>query len=248
MSKLEDVAALLRGEQPQPEGEDDGRRPEEDTAGQEVSEPEQQEDKAQAKAEEPERRSVKDLADKLGLEAKQLYQTLEVALPNDRVYTLGELKDLAVKGIQAGKTTQANQQAATDLLVQRRELQRVAEHMQQGGQITQEAADQLAKYEERRKSAEVQNFLKSVPEWSDAPTRDREVAAITAAAARYGLSQPELDALVTDSRLMKLVRDFAVATPAEPKVIGTRRAPAPAPTRTGNSRKDMLSQISQLLR
>lgn len=242
MSKLEDVAALLRNEIPQ-EPEEDERRPEEEV------EAEATDDETETEAAEeikPERYGIKGLAEKLGVSIKDAYDSIEVALPNDKVYTLGQIKDLAAQGLKAGKANQANQQAATDLLVSRRELQLVADQL--GGKLPQEAVDKLHKLEETRKAAEVQNFLKSVPDWSDARTRDREVAAITEAAGRYGLSKSELDVLVTDSRLMKLVRDFAVAQPEQPKPVATRRAPQPVQVkRTGNQKADMLAQIGKLL-
>lgn len=245
MSNLEEVAALLRGEVKEPEDE---RRPEAVAAEPEdAGEPDEPEAAAeQAEEAPPERYGIKGLAEKLGVSIKQAYDSIEVALPNDKVYTLGQIKDLAAQGLKAGKATQANQQAATDLLVSRRELQLVAEQL--GGKLPQEAVDKLNKLEETRKAAEVQNFLKSVPDWSDARTRDREVAAITEAAGRYGLSKTELDVLVTDSRLMKLVRDFAVAQPEQPKPVAARRAPQPQQfQRTGNNKADTLAQINKLL-
>jgi len=241
MSKLEDVEALLRNEIPEEPEDERGFEAE-------ATEPEDAaEDDTQASAEEtkPERYGIKGLAEKLGVSIKDAYDSIEVALPNDKVYTLGQIKDLAAQGLKAGKANQANQQAATDLLVSRRELQLVAEKL--GDKLPQEAVNNLFKLEETRKAAEVQNFLKSVPDWSDARTRDREVAAITDAASRYGLSKSELDVLVTDSRLMKLVRDFAVAQPEQPKPVATRRAPAQTVKRTGNTKADMLSQIGKLL-
>jgi len=245
MSKLEDVAALLRGEQPQPEVQTDERRSEEETGGHEAETSSEQ--PAAIEAKEPERQTVRTLAEKLGVKESEVYGLLDIGLPNDKHYTLGELKDLAVQGIGLTKTTAKLEKDATDLLVQRRELQMVAEKMAATGRISQAEVDEMRQTEEKRLAAEVQNFRRSVPSWDDPVIRSRETSTITEHARAYGLSMPEFEKLVTDARLMKLIRDAAINKPEQKPVIQPRKAPQQA-ARTGNSRRDTISQVAALLR
>lgn len=239
MSKLEDVAAILRGDIP--EEPQDEREPEGVADEPEESEPE--EPAAEERAA-PERQTVKTLAEKLGVKTSELYDLIDIGLPNDKVYSLGELKDLAVQGVALGKTKSTLEKDATDLLVQRRELQLVAEQMSKTGRISQEEVDALRKTEEKRLAAEVQNFRRSVPSWDDPVTRSRELDAIKGHVGKYGLSVPEFEGLVTDARVMKLVRDAAINAPEPKPVVAPRRSPPKATTTKG----DTLSKISALLR
>lgn len=241
MSALEEVTALLNGET-QEEAPDE-REPEGLAAEPEVSSDDTA-DTEPAERQPPEKQTVKTLAEKLGVKPSELYDLIEIGLPNDKVYSLGELKDLAVTGQALGKTKATLEKDATDLLVQRRELQLVAEQMAKTGRITQTEVDAMRQAEEKRLAAEVQNFRRSVPSWDDPVTRSRELDAISRHVRQYGLSVPEFEGLVTDARVMKLIRDAAVNTPEPKPAVAPRRAPA----RTGNTKKDTLSQIAEMIR
>ena len=249
MSKLEDVAALLREEMV--EEQHDERRPEEEAVEHEASgdptdspsgDPTDSPSDDPTDSLPPERQTVKSLAQKLGVKPSEVYNLLEVSLPNDKVYTLGEIKDLAAQGVVLGKTKDTLEKDATDLLVQRRELQLVAEQMATTGRISQAEVDAMRQAEEKRLAAEMQNFQRSVPSWSDPVVRSREIDAISKHAKSYGISIPKFEALVTDARVMKLIRDAALAVPEQKPAVQPRRAPLKAAKPVGK-----LDQISALL-
>lgn len=240
MSALEEVTALLNGETL--EEKPDEREPEGIPDEPEVETP--SDEPAAEERPAPEKQTVKTLAEKLGVKPSELYDLIEIGLPNDKVYSLGELKDLAVTGQALGKTKATLEKDATDLLVQRRELQLVAEQMAKTGRITQAEVDAMRQTEEKRLAVEVQNFRRSVPSWDDPVTRSRELDAISRHVRQYGLSVPEFEGLVTDARVMKLVRDAAISAPEPKPAVAPRRAPA----RTGNTKKDTLSQIAEWIR
>lgn len=245
MSALEEVTALLNGETL--EDKQDEREPEAVAVEPEDASADSEGVRGSDSPEEGkpvEKQTVKTLAERLGVKPSELYDLIEIGLPNDKVYSLGELKDLAVTGQALGKTKATLEKDATDLLVQRRELQIVAEQMSKTGRISQAEVDELRKTEEKRLAAEVQNFRRSVPSWDDPVTRSRELDAISRHVRQYGLSVPEFEGLVTDARVMKLVRDAAISAPEPKPAVAPRRAPA----RTGNTKKDTLSQIAELIR
>lgn len=246
MSRVEDVAALLRGET-KPEV-DNERKPEAAPGADEGAESKQPGHSDQEEQKKQERQTVRTLSEKLGITPADVYDLIDIGLPNDKVYSLGQLKDLAVENLAATKTKAQLERDATDLLVQRRELQMVAERAASTGRISQAEVDALREIEEKRLTAEMQNFRRSVPSWDDPVTRSREIDAITAFSKRYGISIPEFEALVTDARLMKLVRDAAVAVPDAGPVVQPRRVPAARPLSGGSTKRDKISAVAQLLR
>lgn len=243
MSKLEEVAALLRGDVE--EEKQDVSEPEAVSADDEAAEPAAESASEQDK--EPERFSVKGLAEKLELSPKQVYEQLAVNL-GDKEYSLSQVKDLAKLGLKQEEREERRTSDYNKLMRERKEFDDVVRAVQASGvEIPQAFADEVKAVKAKRDAAEMSALARVLPEWEEASTRSKEIKQITELAATYGMGKQELDLLVTDHRLMKLLRDTAVAL-VKKQDVAPRSKPAPrTPTPIGNGRADKVSAIARLI-
>jgi hypothetical protein len=238
MSKLEEVEALLRGEQPD-ERESEGipaepeDAPESEPTGEDES---AQIQEAQAK---PAELKVGDIADKLGLSKSEVYELLKVKLPGGQEYTLANLKDMAAQSHIADERRTRDYNA---MMVERKQTRELAEHL---GQFDPAIKAKVEALSQQRQQAEMQALRAVLPEWDTPATAAKEIDAITKYASQYGIDKGELDVLVTDHRLLKLIRDNAVrpvTAPPAPRSTAPRRQEP-----TGSTKQDKLSAISRLI-
>lgn len=240
MNKLEEVTKLLQGEPDVSGLESDTIQEEErdDTTGETEAEEVQEET----------RYTVKDLAAKLEVQPKDLYKALDVKLSDGSTMSLSELKDLAVKGKHIEEHTTKRDKDYNELMVQRKEFNDLVEELSGTGKVSEDMINKVREQNDRRMASEMKLLLKALPDWENQSTRNKEVKAISEYARQYGITQSELDSLVTDHRLMKLIRDVATKPVNKPKdVAPIRKAPSKAPVTSTNSMSDKLNRISELI-
>jgi hypothetical protein len=246
MSKLEDIHNLLLeeghvGRHKEETDEDTGLvEPSGDVGDSDDEEGVQQEDK------EVQRRSVKDLAAKLEITPKELYNTLDVKLSDGTVMTLSELKDLAIKGKSSDQSDERRNKDYNELMVERKQLNDVFTKLSSEVRLSEETINTVKAYNDEHMAKEMKLFIKAVPEWESQSNREKEVKQITNYAQQYGISGNELDALVTDHRLLKLIRDVATKPVNKPTDITPMRK-APVKTMPTNTKQEKLAAIAALI-
>jgi hypothetical protein len=233
----------------EPEGEPEGE-------GQSEGEPEGE---GQSDEEKP-RLKLADLAGKLGVKARDLYDQVEIPMGGDQVMTLGEIKDLASQGkkaladIASVRETADNQ--SRELMLQRADLTKAAEML--APFLKPEQQDHLAALNAKNTEREVKLLMGALPAWKNQDTAKKELGRMHKTVAAYGISASELDALVQDHRLVRLLRDVAMRTEAP----GSKAPPKPGGRHTQNkpneeyqrakapgaSKADKLAAINSLLK
>lgn len=240
MSKLEDVTKLLEEEYVSRPESSPVQEEERDEAVDEGTEAEE--------VQEETRYTVKELAAKLEVQPKDLYKALDVKLSDGSTMSLSELKDLAVKGKHIDEYSAKRDKDANELMIQRKEINDVMTELSSSGKITEEMINKVREQNEARMASEMKLLLKALPDWENQSTRTKEVKAIGDYARQYGITPSELDALITDHRLMKLIRDVATKPVSKTTdVTPIRRAPSKAPVTSTNNMADKLNKISELI-
>ena len=152
--------------------------------------------------------TVKELAEKLGVDAKDLYNDLAVPLGDGETVTLGEfkdrVKDLRELDAQKEQFTEAQSQASRDSLAQRAEMSELL------GLIPAEMREQLVKAAGDRHQGYIQQqqqeVLEAIPEWRDQDTLARDRDAIIALGNEYGFNSQEITA-THDARTLRMLHD-----------------------------------------
>lgn len=154
--------------------------------------------------------TVKDIAEKLGVDPADLYDGLEIPLGDGERVTLGEWKD-RVKALQAvdverDQVETQRQQYERDVARTRAELNQIVQMIpeQAREQLLARARQNQAQYEKEQWEA----VVTAIPKWKESPesfAADR--ASIVKIGAEYGFSEPEIT-YTQDARAVRLLHDF----------------------------------------
>jgi hypothetical protein len=153
--------------------------------------------------------TVKGLAEKLGLEAKDIYEGLEIPLGDDHVVTLGEWKDRvnALADIDGERESVATQRAEYErnVMQTKQELNAIIQLIpaEQRQAILDRARGQVEAYETEQKM----QVLHQIPEWKDQDTMAKDRARIVEMGSEYGFSEQEIT-YTQDARTVKMLNDF----------------------------------------
>ena len=154
--------------------------------------------------------TVKDLAEKLGVDADVLYNGLTLDLGDDTSVTLGEFKDRLRDVAQADAlVAEVNEQrlaVENELLAKRQAFNRHAEKL--GWQPTDEDIAQAEADNKAYRELQETLAVEFMPEWADAGAKAKDLKAIRAIQNEYGFGEVEQKAML-DARLNKLFRDYA---------------------------------------
>lgn len=183
-----------------------------------LEEPKQAEkpQKEETKAESPEGeenatpRSLKGLAEKLGVEDKDLYD-IEIPMANGESQTLGQIKDhfakhqdFTVRELEFEETRAKSEQ--DDLRV-RAELQQLLAELPANFR-TGDAFQKAAKKANEAVTQQRQSLLKAIPEWSDQDVRTQEAQGLIEHLESYGFPKNYLQTMSDyDHKLVKYFRD-----------------------------------------
>lgn len=157
--------------------------------------------------------TVKALAEKLGVEASDLYDELEIPIAEGERVTLGQLKDW---GKQYGEPVKLKQQVEDQKADYERSVLATRAHLNammsvastpQERELVQRMVQAGAAQQEGYTKEQETMVLEAIPEWQDADNRAKDRETIIAIGAQYGFSEPEMTH-TQDARTLKMLRDF----------------------------------------
>ena len=203
-----DILAAVAAHTGKKAPEKEPKQPEGNVEPEKEAEGTEEADKAEKPADdEPENKTIKALAEKLGVDAADLYK-VKIPMSNGEVMSLGQLKDAVQSGLDVDSRTQELTQKQIEYenqrLKERAEVTALLSKVQHA--ITPEMVEQTRAERDQLIARERQALLEAVPEWRDAETYTRDRTALVEFVGEYGVSEAEFSN-VTDHRLVKLLRD-----------------------------------------
>lgn len=197
---FDELAAALDGPPPpaSPDSDDESSQAD-DAPAESASEPE-------APAQPVGEMTVKELAEKLQVPAKDLYTNLKVDLGDGRTVTLGELKDQGKNLAQLqAKATEKKLKAESDLLQKSMALEEATQAL--GRPLTQQDIDRAEHKRQLHSQAQAALLAEIVPEFADPVERDKGYQLIGATLQDYAFSEAQIP-YITDARLRKMAYDL----------------------------------------
>ncbi len=154
---------------------------------------------------------LKELAETLELDTRELYD-LEVQVGPDQFVTLGQLKDgfKEVRDLEQTRSDfeETRTRQENELMVAKRQIEQLVALGVQTNMLTPEVIDHVEKLHVANVDRERKAMLSAVPEWSNDDTRRADLSEISDLLMQYGFSQVEIDGVI-DHRLLKFARDMA---------------------------------------
>ena len=192
-------------------------------------------DEPEAPEKEPAPKSIKALAEKLGVEASELYD-IKVTADGEEV-SLGYLKDQfqEFKALTAQRDDLDDRRIAfdTELSARQAEIDGLSKVIDPK-RLTQQELDAYRKYQQDSGQREAKAMLETTPEWKDPVQREADHKVMLEYAGKFGISQGELNG-IQSHKVVRLIRDAALkaqrvaATP--PKGLRPTKTPVkPADT------------------
>lgn len=189
--------------------------------------------------------TVKDLAGKLGIEAKDLYDELTIPLGDGETTTLGEWKDRvkSLRDLDSERTevTDKRNELEKTLLQTRSEMNNLLSVIppEMREQMVGMAQDKTRVYQQEQEQA----VLEAIPAWKDQDNMAKDRGGIVNMGSEYGFSEQEIT-YTQDARTLRMLHDFlrlrervgAMETAAKRKP-GQPNGPGKSKTQTRKSRK-----------
>jgi hypothetical protein len=252
-NQIDQITAILKGEQsesePQKETEQDpgdpdselepGGSEEENRAGLESESEENETEQAEPLA-------IKDMAEKLGTSPKALYEAIRVPVDGE-LLSLSEIKDLAAKakpqqaeldGIRETWDSQERQ-----LMTQRNELAAIMQVL--GPRLDPQAEQQVLEYMSRTEAQEAHLLSMALPRWQNPTIKATELGQIADLGKQYGLQPRELEYMIRDHRLVKLLRDVAVGRTKITESREARQDSSARPSQRSNAAREGLRELER---
>ena len=206
---------------------------------QEHDEPESVEDVAASDEADDAAVTLKDLAERLNLEAADLYD-VDIPLGKGESTTLGELKD-------AFKEYGPVQEAREAIDKQRDEYERsiMQTRAELNGilaiippELRQAVIENGRQYNSQWETTQREQVLEAIPDWKDPDKLAKDRDAIVSVGAEYGFSEPEMQ-YTNDARTLRMLRDFTrlKAEVAEMKAAAKTKRNAPTAPGKQNTRR-----------
>ncbi len=187
---------------------------------------------------------LKDLADTLDIDAKELYD-VSIPIGDNKTLTLGELKDTAKKYdvlVTNQATFEDNKtRAENELMTTRRQLQQLISIGNQNGTITPALIEHIDQQHMQNMAREQTSLLVTIPEWKDEVQRNSDLNEMADVLTGYGFSRTELNH-VADHRLMKVLYDLTKRI----NLVKSLQQQAAAPTNITKSGKLATSKAHKL--
>ena len=197
-----DIIGDIAGDSPEHEPADAGTV-ESDAEGDTPGEP-TGDDEPQAKI------TPTEIAELMGVDAKDVYTELEIPLPNGESFTLSEAKDRYVELLELDKNKEAVEEEKSEL--GRKEIALIAEMQQMINVMPPEMREQAVKLAGQRHHSYIeqqeQMVLDAIPEWRDRDVLAKDRDAIIALGREYGYTPEEVTG-THDARALKMIHDMA---------------------------------------
>lgn len=207
--------------------------------GQEPDEPEGVEADTEADAADDAAVALKDVAERLNLEAADLYD-VEIPLGKGEAVTLGELKD-AFK--EYGPVKEAQEKIASQkdeyersIMQTRAELNGILAVIPP--ELRQSILESGRQYNANWETQQREQALEAMPEWKDPDQLAKDRDAIVDVGAEYGFSAAEMQ-YTNDARTLRMLRDFTrlKAQVAEMNAAAKTKRKAPSAPGKQNTRR-----------
>lgn len=188
--------------------------------------------------------SLKDLADTLDVDAKDLYD-VQIPIGADKVATLGDLKD-SFKKFEVMQKGQADfednkTRSENEMMIARRQIESLVQLGAKSGALTPELVDMVDKQHLETVNRERNALYNVIPEWKDNTTRQTDLDAIVNVMSSYGFSRNDVES-VLDHRLLKFVHDMTKRT----NMISDARKKQAVPKNTGKHSRSVSPSKSAL--
>lgn len=205
-NKVEAVASLLTGQEPEPQGTED-RQDGQQAAQDLTQEPEPQ---ADSDADAPEL-TPKAIAERLGMTPTQFFRELRIPVEGGEPLTLEEVKAAGSQLREVNNVQETLEQQRVDFenetMLQRKQLQELVGQLPQES-LTQEFVQQVQATHQSYVAEETQALLQVRPDLKD-PAKFNSVRQLMVDFVKpYGFKAVEVDGII-DHRLAKLIIDMA---------------------------------------
>ncbi len=157
--------------------------------------------------------SLKDLAEMLDVDVKDIYG-VKLPLGNGETVSLGQYKDTYKRlqkyeadeeAFQENRRNQENQ-----ILVARQQAESLIDMLVSQGAMTPKNLEALENMQRSQLQRESKAIQAVIPSWTDPETRQRDYDAFAELGAEYGFSDVEIRA-IGDHRILKMLYDFSAA-------------------------------------
>ena len=208
---LSDLAkAMLGAVEPEKEPEQPPTPPEMETPEPDpVTESEP--DDPEAPETEPAPKTIKALAEKLGVEAAELYD-LKLAMPDGAEVSIGQLKDgfqeLEAVTTQRDELDERRIAFDTEISAKQSEIDGISAVINPE-RLTQQELDAYKAYVEQSGQREAEAMIRTTPEWKDPVQREADHKLMQEYGARFGISAAELSG-IKSHKIVRLIRDAAI--------------------------------------
>lgn len=193
-------------------------------------------------------KSLKDLAERLELEDKDLY-AIEFPMSNGESRTLGQVKDEMAKqedfAVRQLQWESEREKRENELLRHNSELKLLVSKLPKDA-VKPEVLQLISKQHNEYVSRERKATVEAIPDWASEETRTKETIGIAAWMEEYGYPKNAIETL-HDHRLVKLLRDSWRRKVREDNVLGkvnnkpqsgtTSRAQSAAPKKPNSQPK-----------
>lgn len=206
--QIDQVAALLRGEEPDQDDQDkDARAADQDNQETDSdSDASSETDKSKGKP-----KNLEALAETLGLEAKDLYaMEIPFSVGDDvETKTLGEIKDqlAEVENFEVDRLAWEEQktQRENDLVKSTQELQEIISLLPKSA-ISDQLVERVARRRAEIQTTEARLTKQVIPEWSSEDVETKDRTAMREHLSEYGFPENYLDSLI-DHRTLRYIRE-----------------------------------------
>ena len=207
-----------------------------DTFDEEIGDDEQPDNEGESLGEaEAETLDAKSLAEKLGIDVKDLYEMEFPYGENGEAITLGELKDAGIRARtideEAETLTNDRNSYVNEQMKSRNELQQIVSLLPDIPPGLRDAA--IRQHDVVRQTERVK-MLETVPEWRDPGKEQEAMNNISSTLKEYGYSDTEMSYML-DHRMIKLFHDF---TRLKGKLVKPKAAIQAVKKKSGSRRKN----------
>jgi hypothetical protein len=193
--------------------------------------------------EQPAPSTIKELAEKLGISAEEMYG-VKVSMPDGSEMTLGGLKDQhqTVEALNTERDTLDDRRIAFDTESSARQTEFDDLATVVGTEnIPPQVKQAYDRFQQERSARETKALLATTPEWKDPVQREADQAQMLEHVQKFGMSEVELNAL-TSHKLVRIIKDAAKRAHREPKTPPKGQKPTAKPTAPRNDLKTIVSE------
>ena len=206
--------------------------------------PEPAPDDPEAPETEPAPKSIKALAEKLGVETSELYD-IKLSMPDGTELSLGALKDQYqdIQTLTTEREALDERRIAfdTEISAKTSELEALAQVVDPS-RITAEEKQAYNTFVEQQLARESKLLLQTTPEWADPIQREADLKLMLEHAGKFGMSEGELRSIKSHT-VIRMIRDAALKGQRVAKTPPKGQKPTVKPTAKRNDLQKTVSDF-----